>query len=37
VLLAWLCLRCYDIPVREWLTRRFMKKTDARSLSEIVG
>jgi peptidoglycan/LPS O-acetylase OafA/YrhL len=25
VLLAWLCLRFYDIPVRAWLTRRAMK------------
>lgn len=23
VLLAWVCLKCYDEPVRRWLTRRF--------------
>lgn len=26
VLLAYLCLRFYDIPVRRWLTARYMKK-----------
>lgn len=25
VLTAWLCLRFYDLPVRRWLTRRFLK------------
>ena len=27
VLLAWLCLKFYDIPVRAWLTARFMKRS----------
>jgi len=26
VLLAWICLRFYDIPVRRWLGRRFMAR-----------
>jgi peptidoglycan/LPS O-acetylase OafA/YrhL len=29
VLLAWLCLKFYDIPVRAWLTARFMKRSEA--------
>jgi peptidoglycan/LPS O-acetylase OafA/YrhL len=27
MLLAWLCLRFYDVPVRQWLTAKTMKKT----------
>ena len=26
ILLAWLCLRLYDEPVRGWLKRRFMQR-----------
>lgn len=26
MLLAWLCLRFYDVPVRQWLTAKYMKK-----------
>ena len=26
VLLAWVCLRFYDVPVRRWLTTRYMSK-----------
>jgi len=29
VLLAWICLRFYDVPVRRWLTGRFMTRTRA--------
>ena len=24
--LAYACLKCYDLPVRKWLTERFLKK-----------
>jgi peptidoglycan/LPS O-acetylase OafA/YrhL len=35
VLLAWVCLKFYDMPVRAWLTARFMKRGGATlSLSE---
>lgn len=27
VLLAWLCLTFYDVPVRRWLTTKYMQKT----------
>lgn len=26
LLLAWMCLKFYDIPVRQWLTRKYMSK-----------
>lgn len=29
VLLAWVCLKCYDEPVRRWLTRKFGGKRTA--------
>jgi peptidoglycan/LPS O-acetylase OafA/YrhL len=29
VLLAWICLRFYDVPVRRWLTSRFMTRARA--------
>jgi peptidoglycan/LPS O-acetylase OafA/YrhL len=29
VLLAWVCLRFYDVPVRRWLTARYMRKARA--------
>lgn len=37
VLLAWLCLKYYDIPVRQWLTRRYMKTVEARTPAEVAG
>jgi peptidoglycan/LPS O-acetylase OafA/YrhL len=35
VLLAWLCLRFYDIPVRAWLTRRAMRPAGNRQTPEV--
>ena len=35
VLLAWLCLRFYDIPVRAWLTRRMLKTGARRQSAEV--
>ncbi len=29
ILLAYLCLKCYDEPVRRWLTKKFMPKKSA--------
>lgn len=29
LLLAWLSLKFYDIPLRRWLSRRFQPKTEA--------
>lgn len=29
ILLAYLCLKCYDEPVRRWLTKKFMPKKPA--------
>ena len=26
VVIAWLCLKCYDEPVRKWLTKKFLSK-----------
>jgi peptidoglycan/LPS O-acetylase OafA/YrhL len=37
VLLAWLCMRFYDMPVRAWLTRRMMAQAGNRPLAETVG
>ena len=34
VLLAYLCLRFYDIPVRRWLTARYMKKRRTAGLAQ---
>lgn len=34
VLLAWLCLKFYDIPVRAWLTARFMNRSGAKFAPE---
>lgn len=38
VLLACLCLRFYDIPVRQWLTRRTMQQAVPKeSVAEAAG
>lgn len=29
ILVAWLCLKLYDEPVRRWLTNRFLHKKKA--------
>jgi peptidoglycan/LPS O-acetylase OafA/YrhL len=34
--LAWVCLRFYDVPVRQWLTARFMRRV-AKPVRETVG
>ena len=28
VVIAWLCLKCYDEPVRKWLTKKFLSKNN---------
>jgi peptidoglycan/LPS O-acetylase OafA/YrhL len=39
VLIAYACLKLYDEPVREWLTRRFLAKgrTEWKSSSQQLG
>jgi len=37
VLLAYLCLKFHDIPVRRWLTARYMKKGGAAAVAQPVA
>lgn len=37
LVLAYLCLRYYDLPVRQWLTARYMKKAARQPVPETAG